>query len=299
MSQPPSGTKPDKTETYGEVEQVSPLIRRVLARNPGPFTFTGTGTYIVGHGRVAVIDPGPRDKDHLTALCRAVEGETITHIVITHTHIDHSPAARPLKEACGAPILAHGPHPRTAGAGMGPESGDQAFRPDKALRHGEIIEGDGWTLECVHTPGHTSNHMCYALREEQALFSGDHVMGWSTSVIAPPDGNMGDYLNSLRALLKRKETVYWPTHGQPVSRPQSYVSALIKHRLMREGQIKDGLRAGLCDIPSLVEQLYADLDPRLKPAAALSVYAHLLHMIEQAKVQCLGEPNLDARYRLL
>lgn len=280
--------------TYGESDQVSPLIRRVVAENPSAFTYKGTGTYIVGRGKVAVIDPGPLDEKHVEALMRAVEGETVTHILITHTHSDHSPAAAPLKARTGAKTYGYGPH----GAGAGEEDGDMNFVPDVEIRHGDIIEGEGWTIECVHTPGHTSNHICFALREEKALFSGDHVMGWSTSIVSPPDGNMSDYMKSLDLLLTRDDETYWPTHGPAIRDPKPFVHAFIAHREERERQIIEQLKAGHTRIADMVPVIYAAVDKRLYPAAARSVLAHIGRLVEQGRVITDGEPTLGAEYRL-
>ena len=206
--------------SYGASDQIAPGIRRVIAENPSPFTLYGTGTYILGTGNVAVIDPGPADPAHIQALLKAVEGETISHILVTHTHMDHSPGCRILKEHCDAPTYAYGPH----GAGKieegvpVEEGGDMEFEPDELVRDGDIIEGGDWSVECVYTPGHTSNHMCFQLREQKALFTGDHVMGWSTSIISPPDGDMAQYMASLDLLLTRDDAVYWPTHGAAIYR---------------------------------------------------------------------------------
>lgn len=279
---------------YGEVDQVSPLVRRVVANNPSAFTFTGTGTYIIGEGEVAVIDPGPMNNAHVEALLHALEGETVSHILITHTHIDHSPAAEPLKRLTGAKTYGYGPH----AGGQGEEDGDMDFVPDVEIRHGDIIEGDGWTFECVHTPGHTSNHICFALQEENALFSGDHVMGWSTSIISPPDGNMFDYMNSLRALLERDEEVYWPTHGAPIRDPKPFVRSFIAHRNEREDQIIEQIKAGHYYIKEMVPIIYAAVDKRLYPAAARSVFAHVLGMVEDGRITVDGNATLDAAYRL-
>jgi glyoxylase-like metal-dependent hydrolase (beta-lactamase superfamily II) len=206
---------------YGKVDQVSPLIRRVVANNPGPFTFTGTGVYIVGAGdHVAVIDPGPDLPEHIDALKRALEGRTVSHILITHTHKDHSPAAQPLKEWSGAPTYSFGPHVETNDV---EEGGDRLFMPDIRVTDGQSIAGADFSISCVFTPGHTSNHMCYALEQEKALFSGDHVMGWSTSVIAPPDGNMADYTRSLEKLIARKDRILYPTHGAPIEDPAPFL----------------------------------------------------------------------------
>jgi len=280
--------------------QVSPLIRRVLARNPGPFTFKGTGVYVVGDREVAVIDPGPDIPEHVEALKRVLEGKTVRHILVTHTHTDHSPAAKPLKAWSGARTYAFGPH----GAGKAEEGvkieegGDMEFVPDVFVRDGEIIEGPGYTFECVFTPGHTSNHMCFALKEEKALFTGDHVMGWSTTVVAPPDGDMAAYMASLRKLLARDDAVLWPTHGGPVRDPKPFLEAYIAHRLAREAQIVASLERGTDTIPEIVRALYADVDSRLHPAAARSVLAHLIQMAAEGRVV---EERRDgvARYRLI
>ena len=285
---------------YEQLVPVSPRIRRLLTRNPGPFTFKGTSVAVIGRGRVVVVDPGPDDPEHLAALRAALDGETVTHILVTHTHRDHSPAARALKQWTGAPTYGFGPH----GAGAHEsgiaveEGGDRDFVPDIAARDGDVLEGDGFTIECVYTPGHTSNHVCYALKEEKALFSGDHVMGWSTTVIVPPDGDMGDYLASLKKLLARDDAVYWPAHGGPIRDPQTFVAAYLEHRLAREAQILAALDAGVSAIPDIVERVYVGLDPRLKPAAGLSVLAHLLLLNKQGRVFTEGPPDLRARYRL-
>jgi len=279
---------------YGEADQVTPLIRRVVANNPSAFTYTGTGTYIIGQGEVAVIDPGPMIDAHVEALMKALEGETVTHILITHTHSDHSPAAAPLQKLTGAKTYGYGPH----GGDQGEEDGDTDFVPDVEVRHGDIIEGNGWTIECVHTPGHTSNHICFALKEEKALFTGDHVMGWSTSIVSPPDGNMFDYMNSLRLLLERDDEVYWPTHGAPIRDPKPFVRSFIAHREEREAQIIEQIKAGRHHIKEMVPIIYAAVDKRLYPAAARSVYAHILGMVEDGRLVADGEATLDAAYRL-
>jgi glyoxylase-like metal-dependent hydrolase (beta-lactamase superfamily II) len=277
----------DFTCDYGVLETVSPLIRRIVARNPGPFTFRGTGTYVVGRGQVAVIDPGPALAEHVDALLQALSGETLTHIVITHTHRDHSPAAAAVKAATGAPTYGFGPHGR--GGEAVEEGGDMDFVPDRVMKDGDAVEGPGWRLEALHTPGHTSNHLCFALPQERALFSGDHVMGWSTTVIAPPDGDMAAYMRSLDKLRRRDETIYWPTHGAPIKTPQPHLRALIAHRRMR----RDAIHAALKDAPStpleLVAKVYEKLDPRLVRAASRSVLAHLLELAEDGKVAAAGE----------
>lgn len=266
----------------GEPEQVTPLVRRVLCGNAGPFTFTGTSSFIVGRGKVAVIDPGPDDPVHFDALRNALRGETVAQILVTHSHADHSPLARRLRAETGAPIMAHGPVVAPAAGAVRLDAGiDDAFRPDACLDDGDTVAGPGWTLEAVFTPGHMSNHLCFALKEERSLFSGDHVMSWSTSVIAPPDGNMADYLRSLQKLLQRDETYYHSAHGPGRADPLPYVQALLAHRRGRESAILQRLRAGSRSAPEIVAILYADVDRRLHGAAALSVAAHLEHLVAQ------------------
>ena len=284
---------------YGRLEPVAPMIRRIVARNPSPFTFKGTGTYVVGNGDVAVIDPGPDIAEHVDALVAGLSGERVTHILITHTHRDHSPAARALQTASGAPTYGFGPH---AGGKRGDpaveEGGDWDFAPDVTLRDGDRVAGKGWTFEAVHTPGHTSNHLCFALADAGVLFSGDHVMGWSTSVIAPPDGDMAAYMASLDKLLGRRDAVYWPTHGPAITEPHEHVRAFIAHRREREAGILDCLRAGVERIDAIVEKLYVGLQPGLRRAAGRSVHAHLVDLVTRGLVECDGPPSLDARYRV-
>jgi glyoxylase-like metal-dependent hydrolase (beta-lactamase superfamily II) len=281
---------------YGEAAQVSPLIRRVIAENPGPFTFRGTGTYLVGSGEVAVIDPGPDDPAHLKALLRALDGERVTAILTTHTHLDHSPLAAALAKATGAPV--HGlPAPRTPEAAIRLDEGhDRAFAPDVLVADGDRILGPGWTLEAVFTPGHASNHICYALIEENALFSGDHVMGWSTTVVSPPDGDMADYLASLEKVAERGFSALWPTHGPPVLEVEPFLAAYRAHRLEREDQILAAVARGRARIPDMVREIYADVDPRLHPAAAHSVLAHLIKLAKEGRVISDGPPGPAAAY---
>lgn len=284
---------------YGRCDQVSPLIRRVIARNPGPFTYTGTGVYIVGRGEVAVIDPGPDLPEHLEALKAALAGETVTHVLVTHHHLDHSPLAHPLARLFGAKV--HGlpaPAPRASDSPALEEGADDRFRPDIELADGDVVSGPGWTLEAVTTPGHTSNHVCFALREENALFCGDHIMGWSTTVITPPDGDMGDYFASLAKVRARHFDTLWPTHGAPVREVGPFIDAYVAHRRAREAQILDALGAGLTTIKAMVPSLYAAVDPRLHPAAAHSVLAHMIQLTREGRVACEGPPGLDATYRL-
>ena len=285
---------------YGECIRVDARVERLLAPNPGPFTFKGTGVYIVGARDVAIIDPGPDIPAHLEALKRALSGRRITHILITHTHTDHSPAAAPLKEWSGGRTYGFGPH-READCGNGiqvEEGGDRAFVPDVCVRDGEILTGDGFTIECVFTPGHTSNHMCYALKEEKALFTGDHVMGWSTTVVVPPDGNMAAYRANLAGLLARDDRILFPTHGGPVRDPQALVHALISHRTEREEQILACLGEGVSRIPDIVARLYADADKRLHPAAGMSVLAHLIELAGRDCVIADPAIALSANFRL-
>ena len=281
---------------YGKLERLTPLIRRITARNPGGFTFHGTGTYVVGQGRVAVIDPGPLLDEHIAALQASLAGETVTHILITHTHRDHSPAAAPLKAHWGCPTFGFGPH---GAGGQVEEGGDMDFMPDVVAGDGDLLEGDGWTIECVHTPGHTSNHLCFALLEENALFTGDHVMGWSTSVIAPPDGNMTAYMESLEKLLRRNEEIYWPTHGACIRDVKNHVRAFIGHRLERERQILSCLGQGYTSIEEMVPVMYADTDRALYGAAAMSVLAAMIRMLDTGQVRCdTATPTLASAYGL-
>src|SRR5579862_2293402 len=288
----------------GQVDEVRPGLRRLLANNPGPFTFKGTVSYVVGRGEVAIIDPGPLDEAHVAALLAAVRGETVTHIFVTHTHRDHSPAAAPLKAATGAKTYAEGPHRAARELHIGEarpldSSGDRDFRPDVALADGEIVEGSGWALEAVATPGHTANHMAFALAGSEVLFSGDHVMAWSTPVVAPPDGAMSDYMASLEKLARRPETLYFPGHGGAVRNAPAFVQHYIRHRRAREAAILARLKLGETDIPALVDAVYVGLDPRLTRAAGLSVLAHLEDLTARGIVATPGAPAIGGRYRLL
>ncbi len=285
---------------YGRVDQVSPRIRRVIAKNPGPFTFHGTGTYIVGQGEAAVIDPGPMLDGHLDALLAAVAGETVAAILITHDHADHAPLAAAFAKRTGAPILGGQPHPDRQAPPQGVEEGvDRLYRPDRVLADGERIAGAGWTLKAMHTPGHTSNHICYALEEEHALFTGDHVMGWSTTVITPPDGDMTQYYASLGKVLAGGFHTLWPTHGPPVTEPEPFLKAYLNHRLRREDAILAVLARGPSRVDALVEQVYVGLDARLKKAAASSVLAHLLHLLHTGRAVSDGAPGLESEFALV
>ena len=283
---------------YGRCDPVSPLIRRVIARNPGPFTYLGTGTYIVGHGVVAVIDPGPDMSDHLAAILRATAGERVSHILVTHHHLDHSPLARPLAAATGAAIYGCAVATLPLQGEVKLEAGHDAFTPDVSVCGGAMIEGGGWTLEAIPTPGHTSNHICYGLAEENALFSGDHIMGWSTTVVAPPDGDMGDYLASLALIAARNFATLWPTHGPPIADPAPFIDAYIEHRRERERQILARLAAGDSRIKAMVPVIYVAVDPRLHGAAAHSVLAQMIELVRSGRVRCEGAPGLKSDYRL-
>ena len=267
---------------YGVVQQLSPLIRRVIANNPGPFTYVGTGVYIVGRGEVAVIDPGPEDREHFEALKAALEGETITHVLVSHGHSDHSPLAMPLAEWAGCQTYAKNCGVPTAKGELG-SADDLGFMPDVKVGDGDVISGPGWTLDVIETPGHTCNHLCFGLREENACFSGDHIMGWSTTVVAPPDGDMGDYMNSLSKIQQMEFDILWPTHGDPV-RGKKFVDEFIteyaNHRRGREAAILEQLRAGEESIPEMVKVMYADVDKRLHPAAAMSVLGHMIELVK-------------------
>ena len=286
--------------SYGEVSEVAPGIRRVIAENPSPFTLYGTGTYILGQGEVAVIDPGPADRSHIAKVLEALEGETISHILITHTHMDHSPGTRLLQAHTDAKSYAYGPH----GAGKleqgvpVEEGGDMDFEPDEVVRDGDVLTGGDWSVECVYTPGHTSNHMCYQLRESKALFTGDHVMGWSTSIISPPDGDMGAYIASLERLLERDDAVYWPTHGPCIDDPKPHVRAFIEHRLARERQIMACIGQGVHRIEDMVPLMYTELPEFMYPAAARSVLASMEHLVGNGALKADGDVRLDAVYQL-
>jgi len=284
---------------YGTLTSLSPLVDRVIANNPGPFTYTGTGVYIIGDKDVAVIDPGPAMPEHRAALDKALEGRRVTHVLMTHHHIDHSPLAIPLARDHGCEVYGYGLQIRPPEGGeVRLEAGDDlSFKPDVEIRCGDVIEGNGWTIEAIHTPGHTSNHMCFHLREENTLFSGDHIMGWSTSVVSPPDGHMGNYLDSLERIKARHFDRIWPTHGPCIENVDEFVGAYIDHRLARESQIMGALESGLSGIMEIVAKLYVDVDKRLHPAAAHSVLSHLIHMRETGRVIADEADGLKTRYR--
>jgi glyoxylase-like metal-dependent hydrolase (beta-lactamase superfamily II) len=266
------------------IVELDPLVRRVLADNPSPFTYTGTQTYLIGRGEVAVIDPGPELAEHVDMLLEATQGEHIVAILCTHTHRDHSPASRALKEVTGAAIIGCAPLVLDDSGPRADTGFDPGYRPDSVLQDGDRLEREGWTLEAVATPGHTSNHLCYSLQENKALFTGDHVMGWSTTVVAPPDGDMADYMASLDKLMQREDAIYFPAHGPAVDKPQRLTRSMLSHRRQRERQILRHIEKGEGSIPQMVGQMYRGVDPRLHGAAGRSVLAHLIDLEARGKV---------------
>lgn len=288
-------------EPPGMVQQLSPLVRRLIAPNGGPFTFTGTCSYLVGTDRLTVIDPGPDDASHVAALLAAIGAARLEHIVVTHTHRDHSPAANALKAATGAKIAGCAPHFAARELALGEihpldAANDMTYAPDLVMADGDVLDCGSFSLQALATPGHTMNHLAFALAVEDALFSGDHVMAWSTSIVAPPDGSMGAYMASLELLRGRGERVYWPGHGGPVAEPQRFVRALAHHRRQREHSILGRLAAGDRQISQIVAAIYENLNPRLKGAAALSVFAHLEDLIGRRLAGSDGPPTLAADF---
>jgi glyoxylase-like metal-dependent hydrolase (beta-lactamase superfamily II) len=276
---------------YGVAEEIAPGVRRIVANNPGPYTFLGTNTYLVGAGRVAVIDPGPADEAHLAAIAKATKGERITHILITHSHRDHCDGARPLQDTLGGEIVAFGPTGTSRGAGtvgLGDAFVDSAFKVDRPVADGDTVKGRDFALDILHMPGHAPDHLCFALVGKRTVFTGDHVMGWNTTVIAPPEGNMADFLASLERLMQRRDKMFLPAHGGRIQTPQRVVRAYITHRTWREQTILACLDEGVCTIPRIVARLYGALDADLKEAAALSVLAHLEHLIARHMVAAEG-----------
>ena len=287
---------------YGKCVEVAPGVRRLTAGNSGPFTFRGTNTYIVGDRELAVIDPGPDDPQHIDMLVNATRGSDVTHILVSHTHRDHSPGATRLKAITGAPILAEGSHRPARALHTGEinpldASADDRFTPDRFLADGELVPGPNWTLQAVATPGHTANHLAFSLIEQKILFSADHVMAWSTSVVAPPDGSMGDFMASLDKLMTRSEHLYLPGHGGAVSDPPAFLRGLKAHRKMRERAILDRLTKGESTIPAIVKANYHDIDKRLAGAAALSTLAHLEDLVDRGIVETDGPPSILGSYR--
>ncbi len=285
------------------VSQITPLIRRVLANNPSPFTFTGTCSYIVGKGTVAIIDPGPEDARQTEALLAATRGETVSHIVITHTHRDHSPGAAALKAATGAMLVGCGPHVAARALAEGEAkrldaAADTDYAPDAVIADGESVVFGDLELVAVATPGHPMNHLAFAFPAENSLFCGDHVMAWSTTIVAPPDGSMGAYMASLDKLRQRSECVYWPGHGGPVTDPQRFVRAIAGHRRARESAILQRIQGGDQLISEIVPKLYEGVDPRLHGAAALSVFAHVENLVARGILVSDGPPTLTGAYRV-
>ncbi len=287
--------------TYEQVEQVSLHIRRVVARNPGPFTYTGTNVFIIGKGEVAILDPGPIMPEHEQAIDDAIRGEKLTHVFVTHHHIDHSPYASPLAKKYGAKVYGYGaPLQKQDGGSIRLEAGDDLdFKPDICIQDGDIFKGLNWTLKAHYLPGHASNHMCYSLEEENAFFSGDHIMGWSTSIVSPPDGQMSAYLKSLQKTLEQDYNIIWPTHGPPIHTPKPFIKAYIQHRKQREKQIIESLKEKPKSIKNIVSELYADIDKKLHPAACHSVLAHMIHLAEQNLITYDTQtPSIQSIYEL-
>ena len=300
---------------HGVCKRLTPLIRRVICNNPGPFTYTGTTTFIVGNGVVAIIDPGPKNDTHLDAIISALDpSEVVSHILVTHTHSDHSPLANALKERTGAKICGFAEINKDrlinksridtkvaiedANFVEMEEAIQRDFNPDIPLQHQDILNGPDWTLEAIYTPGHINNHLCFLLHEEKTVFTGDHIMGWATSVIVPPDGNMADYMDSLERLLSYDNEVLRPTHGPAIENPKAFIKAYITHRQKREEQILGQLAKGTTKIQDMIPVLYADTDKRLYPAAAMSVLAHLEGLVQTGKVICKDEIKLSSDFRL-
>ncbi len=301
MSSPEFRT--DFDPRHGEAVDMVPGLARIVCDNGGPFTFHGTNTYLLGEERVAVIDPGPPDDAHFDAIVKAIGGRPVSHIIVTHTHMDHSPLAKPLQEKTGAPILAEGPHRPARDLHLGEinpldASADMDFKPDHVLAHGDMIDGDGWSLTALFTPGHTANHMAFSWNGTDYLFPGDHVMAWATSIVAPPDGSMSEYMASLDVLLEAEQQIYFPGHGGRLENAHKFVRALRAHRKMREQAVLDQVRKGRDTIPEMVAVIYRNTDPRLHKAAGLSVMAHLEDLVARGRVATEGQPALDGRYVL-
>jgi glyoxylase-like metal-dependent hydrolase (beta-lactamase superfamily II) len=290
----------DFDPAHGRAIELRPGVARVTAANPGPFTFHGTNTYLVGRKTLAIIDPGPDDDGHLNALVEAVGGRPVSHILVSHTHRDHSPLAARLATITGATVCAEGPHRAArpaSGVSLQESEADTGFQPDLRLVDGQRIEGDGWAVSAVLTPGHAANHAAFALEGTGILFSGDHVMGWSTTIVAPPDGSMSDYMASLDKLIDRDDRLLLPGHGGPIEHPRDYMRDLKEHRLARERAILDRLRLGDRSIAELVKAIYRDTPPSLHAAAGLSVLAHLEDLVERGLVETDGAPSVGGVFR--
>ncbi|MCY6381627.1 MBL fold metallo-hydrolase [Hoeflea prorocentri] len=291
----------DFEPAHGSTVQLAPDIQRITAPNSGPLTFHGTNSYIVGKGSVAVIDPGPEIESHYQALKETLTGREVTHIMVSHTHRDHSPLARRLASETGATIVAEGEHRSARPLFTGEinplkESADTEFQPDVKAGDGDIFQGDGWALRVINTPGHTANHAVFGLEDRDIVFSADHVMVWATSIVAPPDGSMADYMRSLDKMLERDDRMYLPGHGGPVKEPTKFVRALRTHRKMREAAVLDRLQKGDRHIDEMVKAIYRDTDPRLHRAAALSLLAHLEDLVARGRVETDGAPSIDGVY---
>jgi glyoxylase-like metal-dependent hydrolase (beta-lactamase superfamily II) len=300
VTTPPAFDK-DALPQPNRLEPVSPLIRRLVAPNGGPFTATGTCTYVIGQGKVSVVDPGPDDPAHLDRLIAALGTEEIAQIILTHTHRDHADGVARLKALTGAKVYGCGPHIAARALGEGESnpldaSANRDYAPDAEMREGDVLSAADHHLQAIHTPGHTANHLTFLLREENRLLSGDHVMAWSTSIVAPPDGSMGDYMRSLEKLLSYDVADYWPGHGGPVREPARFVRALIHHRRMREASILHRIKEGDRSIADIVTAIYQNLNPRLIYAARLSVFAHLEDMVERNTVRCEGPLTLEGLF---
>jgi glyoxylase-like metal-dependent hydrolase (beta-lactamase superfamily II) len=291
----------DFVPAYGEAVEVAPGVRRLTVNNPGPFTFHGTNSFIVGRDTLAVIDPGPEDEAHFQALIEAIGGRPVSHVFVSHTHTDHSPLAARLSQATGAIVAAEGPHRAARPLRIGEinpldASTDVGFVPDLVLGDDQLVEGDGWAIRAIHTPGHTANHAAFALEGTGILFSADHVMAWATSIVAPPDGAMSDYMALLERLLARDDRLFLPGHGGPVTSPAAFMRGLRSHRRMRERAILERLRTGDRTIPEMVAAIYRDVDPRLFGAAGLSVLAHMEDLVARGVASAEPDIAIDARY---
>ena len=290
--------------TYGEPREIWSGVRRIVASNQGPLTHNGTNTYIVGKKEVALIDPGPEDSTHVKAILDAIEGETISHILLTHTHKDHSGALRELKEKTGAQVYAHAPVIENRGARRQIDAPlddgfvDLDFRPDHILKDGETIEHESWALKAIHTPGHAPDHLCFEHQSEPILFTGDHIMAWNTSVVIPPEGKMADYLNSLKKLLNKDYERFLPGHGGQARAPERLIKAFLMHRRWRETAIHEHIKEGKNTIDQLVPLLYPNAKKEVLGAAALSVLAHAEHLCEQGLITSDTQPALNSSFEI-